>query len=121
MKSVHNKVDSRSRFTMTKDSRGSITMSIPIVTLISLFMLLIALTPYVMSYGALDNRVKNMEDYFAEAGPRHTETINNINGRLNEMDKVSTTNKVLLTTIKDDISEIKQDIKEVKNKIDQSD
>lgn len=96
---------------------GLTYVRIPWVVITIIITIFIALIPTIMAYGVLNEKVNNLETQYEEAGPRHTAVINDIESRLNALEKIAATNELSLTTIQNDIGEIKQDLKEIKTDV----
>ena len=117
-KDKDNSGGSNSMLHISRDGNGGITLSIPLALISIFIMALIALVPAVMAYGALEQRVDNLEGDWQEAAPRHTKIIEDIDSRLDSLDKIAAGTEVSLKAIQEDIREIKTDLKDVKNNLD---
>ncbi len=68
--------------------------------------LIIAGIPLVMAYGAMTEKVNNLD-----------QTTDNHSEKIDVLENIAAGTEVSLQSIQDDISEIKQDIRDVKNEL----
>jgi len=87
------------------DNDKGISIKTILTVMAILVTILISTFPAVMAYGALNERVTNLENL--------EPAINGIKLKLNELDKSTNGNEIILQVIKEDIQEIKLDVKEL--------
>lgn len=102
---------------LKRNGDGSISVSIPLATLLALMTIIIAVVPAVMAYGSLNTRVDNIEADYEAAVPKQTKVVEDIETRLDGLEKIAIGTEISLNNIEEDIKEIKQDVKDVKQEL----
>jgi peptidoglycan hydrolase CwlO-like protein len=106
--------DSR-RIYIRGDGNGGISVSVPLVLITAIIAVLATAVPIVMAYGALNEKVQNLEKNYESGMNKDNGVITNIEARLIALEKIAAATEVSLSEIQKDIDEIKLDVKEAKN------
>lgn len=97
-----------------RDGNGGISISIPLAIIMAIVTLLATVLPSAMAYGALNERVSNIEKNSGDGVSKNLQTIEGIESRLIILEKIAAGTQVSLQEIQKDIDEIKADLKDVK-------
>ena len=102
---------------MKSDGNGGVIIGKGVLALIMVVIALLSIVGTVMAYTVtIRADVDNLQDYFAESGPRHIETINDINDHIAKNQDTIILNQERILSMKEDINEIKLDVKEIVNR-----
>jgi len=104
-----------SKHYLKSDGNGGFSIGNYTIALITIVLLIVgASIPVIVSAAKNDTRLDALEDRFEEASPRHTETINKLESRLDTNEKNIAVINNKLDNINQGINDIKQKLNEVK-------
>jgi len=98
---------------LKQNGNGEHILNVPMALLCLVVTILIAAIPAVLAYGALTEKVDNLEKEESSG----TETIKNLEVRIIELEKIAAGTEVSLQEIQKDISEIKLDLRKILNSL----
>ena len=93
------------------DGNGSITLSKSLAIIIAFITIISAIVGPSIAWANLNSKVDYLENEWEEAGPRHIDTIDKIENRLNGLEQSAVGTEVSISNMQKDITEIKNDIK----------
>ena len=106
------------------DGNGGFNVSYGLAMFMAALAFLGMVIPSAVAYGVLNNKVNNLENTWAEAGPKHLKTIDELEADISSLedsvngyDKDQAVNEERFKSINDNLKEIKVDVKDIKEKI----
>lgn len=96
-----------------ENGRKSVEVGIPMAAFALVVTVLLAMIPAVMAYGALTEKVDNLQ----QENVARIATLDAVGSNVGELNEIAASTSVSLVEIQKDIEEIKTDVRQIKNEL----